>query len=233
MASKHSNVIIFGATGDVGRSAALEARKRGAKVHLAMRDTTKSINPELDDAQNFSRIKADLSDPSSIKNAIESTGATAAFIYRVFTDEETYAKSLRALRDAGVSWTVFLSSFTIKKDQEIRSVPQSEFIPYVHATIEAQLEDLKMPHAALRPGNFASNNLRQNLNTSINPPEAEVINGSLLSDCIVPQDPTRPPNGLNQGNHLPLWPAVDNHRRNLGCRARELPRRQGYQGLPP
>lgn len=35
--------------------------------------------------------------PKSIKGAIKTTGATAAFIYRVFTDEETYATSLRAL----------------------------------------------------------------------------------------------------------------------------------------
>lgn len=51
MAQRYINVIVFGATGDVGRSVALEAHKRGAKVHLAMRDTTKSINSELDDTQ--------------------------------------------------------------------------------------------------------------------------------------------------------------------------------------
>lgn len=188
MAPRYTNVIVFGATGDVGRSVALESQKRGARVHLGMRDTSKSINPELDDAQTFSRITADLSDPSSVKAAIEATGATAAFIYHVFTDKDTFAASLRALKDAGVVWTVFLSSYTLKKDQDLRKIPQSEFIPYVHATIEAQLEDLNMPHAALRPGNFASNNIRQNLNTSKDPPEAEVINAALLSDCIVPRD---------------------------------------------
>lgn len=67
-------------------------------------------------------------------------------------------------------------------------MPKNDFIPYVHASIEAQLEDLNMPHAALHPGNFASNHLRQNLNKSKNPPEAEVINGNRLADCIVPHD---------------------------------------------
>lgn len=87
-----------------------------------------------------------------------------------------------------MSWTVFLSSFTLKRDQDIRKVPKNDFIPYVHASIEAQLEDLNMPHAALHPGNFASNHLRQNLNKSKNPPEAEAINGNHLADCIVPHD---------------------------------------------
>ena len=56
-----ANVIVFGASGAVGSAAAIEARKRGAKVWLAMRDTSKTIQ-QLDEEEEkggYERVQAD------------------------------------------------------------------------------------------------------------------------------------------------------------------------------
>lgn len=101
MAANYDNVIIFGPTGAVGRSAALEASKRGAKVWLAMRDTSKQIDqipPEVEKAGRFTRVQADLTDPASVTKAIEKSGTKAAYLYAVHGSSDHLRGTLRALK---------------------------------------------------------------------------------------------------------------------------------------
>src|SRR5258707_699844 len=86
MAIRYDNVIVFGPTGAVGGAAALEAGKRGAKVWLAMRDTNKVVDGITDEQERdgkFVRVKADLSDPETVKQAVQLSGAKAAYVYLI------------------------------------------------------------------------------------------------------------------------------------------------------
>lgn len=190
MTEKHDNIIIFGATGAVGSSAAQEAHKRGAHVWLAVRDTNKPIpglTSEQEKAGKYTRIQADLSDPYTVQEAVTRSGAKSAFVYRVQTSDNMRT-ALEAMKAGGITYIAFLSSFTIEPDKDMKEIPQSRFIPYIHAQIEMTLEDLGIPHLALRPGDFASNGLGFQVDRSVSPPEAYVVNGDRLTDKIVPSD---------------------------------------------
>lgn len=190
MSQHYDNVIIFGPTGAVGSAAAIEASKRGAHVWLAMRDPSKPINGLTADQEKqgkFTRVQADLTDTASVEHAVRTSGAKAAFVYRVQTPDNMLA-TLQAMNAAGVTYIVFLSSFTIERGKDMSQIPSSRFIPYVHARIEMNLDDLKIPHVALRPGDFASNvnfQLDRSDSTSL---VAHVVNGNRLTDKIVPKD---------------------------------------------
>src|SRR5690242_6833607 len=116
MPSQTENVIVFGPTGGVGRAAALEARKRGAHVWLAMRDTNKTIPGLSADAEGFTRIQADLSKPDSLKDAVKKSGATTAFVYTLFGSPDSMRSAFDALRDSGITYAALLSSFMVKGD---------------------------------------------------------------------------------------------------------------------
>lgn len=190
MPLQYNNVVVFGPTGQVGGAAALEANRRGATVHLAMRDPTKpipAISASEEQSGSFHRIKADLTDPLSVKAAIESSGAKAAFIYHV-PSGDGLRSSLKAMKDAGVEYIVFLSSFSIEPHHEIRKIPAEELIPFFHAQIEVALEDLEIPFVALRPAQFATNLVGMGLDRSVTPWEAKVLHGDSVGDCISPVD---------------------------------------------
>ena len=187
MATYYSTVIVFGPTGEVGGATALEASRRGAKVWLAMRDPAKPIDgitKEQEQQGSFSRIQADLSDAESVKTAVRQSGAKAAFTYY----RPLLSPPVQAMKDAGIEYVVFLSSFSVSPGQDIREIPQSEFIPYGHAQIEIALEDASIDHTALRPGHFASNGVRKDLDKSSNPYKARIGPPDVISDCISPGD---------------------------------------------
>lgn len=189
MSQKYSNVIVFGPTGAVGSNVALEASKRGAKVWLAMRDPKKSINKELDaDSYKDNRIQADLSDPASVKKAVETSGATAAFFYAVHGASDHMKAAIQAVKEGGVTYAVFLSSFTIKTKEDPRDITPDRFIPFIHAQVEIILEDLDIDHTALRPGNFASNGLGMWCDKKKTPIEAMSMDPNRVADWIVPAD---------------------------------------------
>lgn len=57
-----TSVLVFGASGSVGSAAAIEANKRGAKVWLALRDTSKPVkqlSEEDEKKGGYERIQAD------------------------------------------------------------------------------------------------------------------------------------------------------------------------------
>ena len=191
MALRYDNVIVFGPTGQVGGAAALEASKRGAKVWLAMRDTNKvisGITDEQDRNSNFTRVKADLSDPETVKQAVQLSGAKAAYVYLIHTPGGLKG-ALQTMKEAGIEYVVFLSSFTITKDAKIREIPPEAMIPYVHAQVEVALEDMGMAHTALRPGSFASNPFKMSMDYSKTPHEVYTYSeGERTIDNIVPED---------------------------------------------
>ncbi|KAJ5871905.1 uncharacterized protein N7529_004258 [Penicillium soppii] len=176
------NVIIFGATGDVGSAAALQAYQEGAKVSLAVRDPKKPI-PRLSGIQ-FDKVPADLTKPETVEAAVRQTGATVAFIYVV--GDGNMRPSLQALKAGGIKSIVFLSSFTIEDD--IRAVPSTDFIAFRHAQVEIALEEVfgNENFVAIRPAYFSSNSL--NFKEGILRGETELPNPVAEFDWISPAD---------------------------------------------
>ncbi|KAF7297634.1 NmrA domain-containing protein [Mycena kentingensis (nom. inval.)] len=191
MSPKFDNVIVFGPTGAVGGSVVLEASSRGAKVWLAMRDTTKAI-PRLDVAAGLGdlpRVRADLSDPASVTAAIQTSNAKAAFVYLVFGAPDQCAASVKAMRAAGVEHVVFLSSYTVSMAQDPRTIPPEKWMPYAHAQVEIALEDAGFPTAvALRPSWFASNFFTIFLDRSVSPPKGTLVYEDSVTDNGTPED---------------------------------------------
>lgn len=192
MATSYDNVIVFGPTGAVGGSAALEASKRGAKVWLAMRNTSKAIEEIPEDVEKsgkFERVQADLTDPASVGAAIKKSGARAAYIYLVFGASDHLRGSLQALKDTGVEYVVFLSSMSVEPDKVLGSHPPEHFIAYSHAQVEIALEEVGFPYVtALRPGAFASNHFNITLDKAAKPPKANISYGDSLVDNIAPNN---------------------------------------------
>lgn len=191
--SQLSKVLVFGATGEVGSAAALEAHARGAHVTLAMRDVTKPnewITAEQERAAGLARIAADLTRPADVTRAVRESGAQAVFIYAVRSDD-LMRGALAALRDAGgVQHVVFLSTSQIagRADADLRAVPRDYFIPWQHAQVELGLRELGLPHTALRPGFFASNPLRLYLDRAPGPKQVHLLAPEVPHDPIDPSD---------------------------------------------
>ncbi|KUI53609.1 hypothetical protein VP1G_00987 [Cytospora mali] len=192
MASKYDNVIVFGPTGTVGGIVAREASKRGAKVWLAMRDPSKPIEEipaDVEKAGNFNRVQADLTDPASVGNAVKKSGAKAAYVYHIANSGDHMRGALKAMKDAGIEYVIFLSSASIEQGTDIRSIPKERAIPYAHAQVEIAVEEVGFPYfTALRPWVFASNHFKVNLDKSAKPPRANIVHTDVLTDNIVPDD---------------------------------------------
>lgn len=187
----YDNVIVFGPTGTVGGLVALEASKRGAKVCLAMRDPSKPIQVipfDVESSGKFSRIQADLSDPASVAEAVKQSGAKAAYVYCAFIPDHLRG-SFQAMREAGIEYVVFLSSYSIKPEVDIRQVSKEAFIAFSHAQVEIAAEDVGFPYfTALRPGQFATNHIKNFLDTTVTPPRARFLYDDAWADNIVPED---------------------------------------------
>lgn len=147
MVSSGEKVLVFGPTGAVGSTAALEAHRRGANVFLAMRDPKKPIKG-LDDSEGYTRIQADLSDPETVTKAIETSGAKTVFVYMIHESKDNMASTFRTMKDAGIQHVVLLSSFTIKGAPE-EEANMVNYIPRVHAQTEIALRDSGIPYTAV------------------------------------------------------------------------------------
>lgn len=190
MYRRYDNVIVFGPTGAVGSAVACEAARRGANVWLAMRDTTKVV-PGLDtsaaQADATNRIRADLADPASVRNAIRASGAKAAYFYQVRAPGGM--KSIvEVMKEAGLEYAVFLSTFTIRPNDNLHQTSPQQIISHIHAQVEIALEDAGIAHTVLRPGSFAYNIFRRNLDQTRTPWVANILNPEVAMDCISPTD---------------------------------------------
>ncbi|EMD60048.1 hypothetical protein GGP41_009456 [Bipolaris sorokiniana] len=186
-----TSVIIFGPTGQVGSAAARTAEDLGAKVWLAMRDTSKSIpglTTESEAAGDFHRIQADLRNPRTVSQAIRTSAAKRAFIYLIHHEYEHLHDAIIAMKNEGVDFIVFLSSFTIYTNQALRAISPFDLLPFVHAQVEASLEELLGPenYVAVRPGCFATNLLSAKDGIATN--NVKLYGAEFEQDNIVPSD---------------------------------------------
>jgi len=184
-------VIVFGPTGQVGSVAALTASSLGATVWLAMRDTSKSIpglSQSSEEESRFQRVYADLEKPSTVSQAIHTSSAKRAFIYLVHHATDHLAGAIKAMKDAGIEFVVFLSSFTIYTTQALRDIDQDDLLPYVHAQVEANLEDVfgADAHVAVRPGCFITNLLSEKEGIVKN--DVKMYGADFEQDSVDPRD---------------------------------------------
>lgn len=183
-------VIVFGPTGNVGSVAARTAAEQGAEVVLAMRDTSKTI-PGLskadEEAGKFSRVQADLTDSKSVEHAVKTSGAKRAFAYLAFGQPDAMKSTFQAMKDGGVEFVVFLSSFTVG-ERKLEDVQPSEIIPFVHAQAEASLHAVfgADNFVAVRPGGFITNLLRWK--DGIVDGDVRLFGERFEQDCITPGD---------------------------------------------
>ena len=182
-------VIVFGPTGNIGAVTALTAQAHGAKVFLAMRDTSKKIRGLTSDLENsggFERVQADLTDPESVATAVKTAKATRAFIYNAHGTPDHMKSTLTAMKSAGIEFVVFLSSFTIPGEPE--DVEPKDLISYIHAQGELSLDQVfgREHYVAVRPGAFATNMLRSK--AGIVAGRAELYKPEWATDMITPSD---------------------------------------------
>lgn len=189
-----ATVIVFGPTGNIGSIAATTAQKNGAKVWLAMRDTQKTIpglTAEQEKAGGFHRIQADLTKPDTVAAAVQTSGAKHAFIYLAHGSQDHMKATIEALKSSGITFVVFLSSFTVG-NSALREVPPEEMIAYVHARVEVSLDEVYGPdsYVAIRPGGFATNLLRhkQDLLRAADGGKVELYGPRYKADMITPTD---------------------------------------------
>lgn len=181
-----ATVIVFGPTGAVGSLAARTAFEHGATVWLAMRDPNKAI-PALERGFTAAgRLQADLMQPETVSKAVKDSGAKRAFIYLAHSAQDHMKGTLEALKSAGIEFVVFLSSFTIHTNEALRDVAPTELIPYVHAQVEANLDDVfgDDHYVAIRPGAFASNLQSQRVQDG----KLQLYGGDFEQDNISPSD---------------------------------------------
>lgn len=184
------SIIVFGPTGNVACIAAKTAAQHGAKVFLAMRDTTKAIpGLSLSSSEDFERVSADLTKPDTVQAAVSSTGAKRAFIYAAHATSDHMKSTVQALKTGGIEFVVFLSSYTIMADRPLQENPPQDIIPYMHAQVEIQLLDVfgEENFVALRPGGFATNVLTWS-GDGIRKGEVDLWSPEASFDCIAYED---------------------------------------------
>lgn len=182
-----SPVLVFGPTGAVGGAAAIEAHRRGAKVYLAMRDTNKQLKGIQEEGNNGSyvRVQADLANPETIKNAVRTSGAKTAFVYVVREAQDSMRSSFEALKEAGVTYIVLLSSFKVEDPLSSESNAQ-DMIGAFHTAAESALRETGVSYTAVRPAYFNSN-VFWNLE-DIKKGEVELFYPNVRFDYIAPSD---------------------------------------------
>lgn len=183
-------VIIFGPTGNIGSVAARTAAERGAEVVLAMRDVNKAI-PGLskadEDAGSYKRVHADLTDASSVEEAVKTSGAKRAFAYLAFGTPDHMKSTFQAMKAGGIESVVFLSSYTVA-GRALESFEASEVIPFIHAQAEISLHSVfgAEHFVAIRPGGFVTNLLR--FKDGIVDGHVRLFGGHHELDCVTPGD---------------------------------------------
>jgi uncharacterized protein YbjT (DUF2867 family) len=192
--ASNNKVLVFGPTGNVGSTAALTAQQLGAKVYLAMRDTTKPV-PNLTTAQEqelgLERVHADLTQPETVTKAVAQAGGDikAAFLYLAYGSPDHMRATAEALKAAGVAFVVFLSSGSVQS-VDLRAVQPTDWGAWLHAQVELVLGEVfgeQRGFAAVRPCYFASNILLYLKNIAAGE-TARVVYPDAKFDFIVTED---------------------------------------------
>jgi hypothetical protein len=182
-------VIVFGPTGNIARVASTTAHERGATVYLAMRNPNKPIPGLSQDAESsgrYTRLQADLHQPDTVATAVKASGAKRAFIYVAHGSKDHMNATLLALKDSGITFVVFLGSFTVTDPAS--EMDASDPIAYVHAQVEVNLENIfgRGSYCAIRPGSFITNSL--GWKAGIQAGHLELFGLNFKMDCITPED---------------------------------------------
>ena len=115
------------------------------------------LSTEQEKSGHYSRVQADLTRPDTVSAAVSEAGAKGAFIYLAHDTPDHMKATIQALKDAGIEFVVFLSSYTVQG--ALSAIPPSDIIPFMHAQIELNLEAIfgSTNYVAVRPGAFATN----------------------------------------------------------------------------
>lgn len=207
---KMANVLVFGASGAVGSAAAIEARKRGAKVWLALRDINKTVQSlEVEEKKGgYERVQADrkcsrvsrdlcihlvpeltygplVSDPATVAAAVKNSGATAAFVYTLWGSPDSMKSTFEALKEAGITYLVLLSSYSVKVPAS--ATDTTLLVQKVHVNTEIALEQTKgLRTAVLHPAYFSSNLFL--FAQGVQQGAVELYHPNAVLDFIVPTD---------------------------------------------
>jgi uncharacterized protein YbjT (DUF2867 family) len=159
MASGEDPVLVIGATGQQGGTAARALLERGRAVRALVRDESKPAARLLHDA-GASLVTGDLDDPDSVRSAMRSTSGVFLALNmmtgpRVTLDgvaaEERRGRSVvRIAGDVGIRHLVYSS---------IAAAPLDTGVSYVASKtrIEEQIRALGVPATILRPVSFMEN----------------------------------------------------------------------------
>jgi len=140
-------ILVFGATGTIGRHVVAQLVDRGVAVRTLVRDPAKA-----DFGPGVEVVQGDLLDPDSLRSAF--TGVSAFFLLNAVTPDE-FTQALIALnvaRAAGVERVVYLS--VIHSDRFVN-------VPHFagKSGVERMLEQMGFSATILRPAYFMNNEL--------------------------------------------------------------------------
>ncbi|KAI8916998.1 hypothetical protein DFJ77DRAFT_328049 [Powellomyces hirtus] len=161
-------ILVFGATGRVGGFVAARGIKDyNAEIHLAVRDTAKPFRLlELDSFFSDSKHKhlkhkADLTDPESIRKAVEASGATSVFLNLAGltgADEDLTRRVVDALKAGGITYVVLLSSLSLGTEEAVKlEHPDAIQKPQLDAERAIIAAGFTSGYTFVRPGHFDSN----------------------------------------------------------------------------
>jgi len=140
-------ILVFGATGRVGGQVYRQLAALNVPVRAAVRDTTKAAKVLPNGA---AVIRADLTDPSSVANAVKESKAESVFIYAI---RGGMADVITSFKAANVQHVVLLSSNAVGNEH----VDQQNVIVQLHAQVESNIRQSGMTYTFVRSGGFAAN----------------------------------------------------------------------------
>ncbi|WP_247648713.1 SDR family oxidoreductase [Saccharomonospora xinjiangensis] len=135
-------MVVFGATGNIGRPVAAGLRAAGHEVRVTTRDPGSAAFPP-----GWDVVAADLLRPETLPAALE--GADGVFVYAV---EEGAREFARAAEKAGVRHVVLLSSEAVTHEGA-----EDSPIARQHRAVEIAIEESTLDWTFLRPGLLATN----------------------------------------------------------------------------
>jgi len=138
------NILVTGATGNIGRALLDLLRAEDVNVRAMMRHPeTANLPPEIE------TVYGDFTDPASLDAALE--GIDSIFLLWIAppaTLDDAIARIARQVRHI-----VFLSNFTVRDDAD----DQVYVVTALHEQIERKIQATRVPWTFLRPGAFATN----------------------------------------------------------------------------
>ncbi|MCX3061827.1 NAD(P)H-binding protein [Streptomyces beihaiensis] len=137
-----AQILVTGATGQVGREVVAQLAAEGVPVRAGARSPERVQGPEGVEA-----VAVDVTRPETLAAALD--GVEKVFLYAF---GQGITEFLAAARTAGVKHVVLLSSQTVTD-----AFPGQEPIAEMHRSAEAAVVESGIAHTFLRPHNFATN----------------------------------------------------------------------------